>query len=79
MFMIIMMIPIAGCFSLYVGTGGELKGLPIGIVNNEVTTMSECSNRSLVTTQIQGDYCRLSKISCRFIDELQGEYISKVT
>lgn len=73
-----MMIPIVGCFSLYVGTGGELKGLPIGIVNNEVTTIDECFSGSLVTTQIQGDHCRLNKISCRLIDELQGEFISKV-
>lgn len=72
------MIPIAGCFSLYFGTGGELKGLPIGIVNNEVTRIDECFNGSLITTQIQGDDCRLNKISCRFIHELQGEYISEV-
>lgn len=78
MFVIVMMIPIIGCFSLYIGTGGELKGLPIGIVNGETANVNECFNQTLVTAEVQGHKCRLNKISCRFIDELQGEYIDRV-
>lgn len=78
MFLVIMAIPIVGCFSLYIGTGGELKGLPIGIVNEEFDSIDGCSNKSLITTRIEGSECYVNKISCRFIDEIHGNFIEKV-
>ena len=64
---------------MHYGVGGRISGIKIGIVNNEVVSMNECSNKTLTTPTINGFNCDLRKSSCRFLDELDPEYVEKVS
>lgn len=71
------LIPLIGCICLHFGVGGRIRGLALGIVNNEAEDY-ECFNKSLITTMIHGYSCKLNKVSCRFINELSDDFIGKV-
>lgn len=58
--------------------GGFPEGLKLGIVNDEVEFISECSNQSLKTFHIQDYDCYLNKISCRYINEINDSVAIKV-
>lgn len=47
-------------------------------MNNEVDFISECFNKSLVTTNRVETECYLDRISCRFINELESTIARKV-
>lgn len=74
-----MLIPIIGCLCLHFGVGGTIKGLTLGFVNNEVSSIEECFNRSLVTFDVHDFECTLHKVSCRFINEFDESIASKVS
>jgi ABC-type Na+ efflux pump permease subunit len=58
--------------------GGNPKGLKIGIVDKEIMDYSECDKSTLIST-IPHDYtCDLHLISCRFLDELTDDIVTKV-
>lgn len=56
--------------SFYLTIGSDPIGLRIGIVNKEVNNFSECSDPLLKLTTFDGYNCRVSKISCRFLNIL---------
>lgn len=64
------------CF--YYGIGANPKGISLGIVSDEIESYEICSNRSLVTFQVDGYECYVNKISCRFINEINEKFAIKV-
>jgi hypothetical protein len=58
--------------------GGDLNGHKIGIVNNEVKHIEECFNSSLVTAKQENYECKLDKVSCRFINQINETIAEKV-
>jgi hypothetical protein len=65
------------CF--YVAIGENPKDLKLGIVSDELSSSSVCYNSSLVTVMPQENYdCDLYKISCRFLQQLNGTIAEKV-
>lgn len=74
-----MLIPVIGCLNLHYGIGGEIKGLTLGVVNDEVNSMNECFNKSLITYDLMPDStCILHKTSCRFIHELLDDNLTEI-
>jgi hypothetical protein len=63
--------------SFYLTIGSDPIGLKIGIVNNEVKNISECSDPLLKMTTIADFTCRVSKISCRFINSFNESIATK--
>lgn len=55
------------CFGLNYGLGGKLSGLVVGVVNDEVPSISDCYNSSLKTFEIKRFDCIVQKTSCVFI------------
>jgi ABC-2 family transporter protein len=62
--------PIFQLVCFYVAVGGNPIGLKLAIVSDEISNYRDCSNSSLVTTQIQNHTCDLHKVSCRFINHI---------
>lgn len=58
--------------------GGNVTGMILGIVNNEVEYMEQCFNSSLTTASFEGFECTLNKVSCRFINQLNDSELVKV-
>lgn len=54
-----------------------MKGLTLGFVNEEVSSMSDCTNHSLITAKVEGFDCALNKVSCRFIFEINDDIAYK--
>lgn len=73
-----LVLPLFGIVCLHNTVGGNPKGLRLGIVNEEVSSHQECTNRSLRTFQLEDYECRLNKISCRFIKDIDDEFAIKV-
>lgn len=63
---------------MHYAVGGKINGLIIGIVNSEITSLNECSNRSLLSTEIIDYNCHFERASCRFINEIGDEIDQKV-
>lgn len=63
------------CF--YLTLGGHPKGVLIGIVSDELSSINDCFNSSLITTFAHDDTCDLHKLSCRFITEITDEIAKK--
>lgn len=76
--MFALVLPFIGIICLHNTIGGNPKGLVLGIVDGEVSSLSECANRSLKTFELDGFECRLKKISCRFIHEINDSIAIKV-
>lgn len=64
-----MIIPIVAFLCLHYGVGGKIQNLKLGVVNHEITSLGECFNKSLMTTEIKVFQCSLHKVSCMFITE----------
>lgn len=58
--------------------GGNVTGMVLGIVNNEVGSISECFNTSLVTAKTDNYECILDRVSCRFINQINETVAIKV-
>lgn len=71
-------IPVISLVCFYNTIGGDPIGLKIGIVNNEITNSSECSDPLNKMTTIVDYTCRVSKISCRFINTISDSTATKV-
>lgn len=67
------------CVCMQYAIGGNIKGLTLGIVNHEVTTVNECLNNSLMAFDVRGFHCKIHKLSCMFIDELHDNVAKKVS
>jgi hypothetical protein len=63
------LLPILSCFNMFYGLGNRIKGLELGVVNEEISSITDCYNSSLKTFQVQNFDCRLTKVSCDFIRE----------
>lgn len=59
------------CF--YFTLGGHPKGVTLGIVSDELSSINDCYNSSLITIFSHDDSCDLHKLSCRFITEITDE------
>lgn len=64
--------------SFYFAVGGNPKGLSIGIINDEMMNINDCSNHSLITHYVHDYSCDLQMTSCRFINEISHEIGHKV-
>jgi hypothetical protein len=64
------------CFKY--GVGANPKSISFGIVSDEIESYAVCSNRTLTTFLLDGFDCRVNKISCRFIDEIDESFAIKV-
>lgn len=76
--MFALVLPFIGIICLHNTMGGNPKGLVLGIVDEEITNLQECSNKSLKTFELEDYECRLNKISCRFINEINDKIAIKV-
>lgn len=76
---IVTIFPIISYICLHYAIGGRIHDLTLGIVNNEVDSISECYNESLRTTDLIGLDCNLNKVSCRFIDSFDSGIAEKVS
>ncbi|XP_039445966.1 ABC transporter G family member 20 [Culex pipiens pallens] len=67
--------PIFQLVSFYVAIGGDPKELRLGIVNDEVSNIQECFNKSLIHTYYKDEYdCELYKTSCAFLNHLNRSF-----
>lgn len=78
MFVITTLVPIIGCIALHYGIGDKIN-VTLGIINNEVASLDECFNRSLITSEIQNFDCVVNKLSCRFINDFESDVVAKVS
>lgn len=69
--------PFLCLLSFYLTIGSDPIGLKIGIVNNEVKSFSECLDPLLKMTTIDGFNCYVSKISCRFLANLNESVVEQ--
>lgn len=76
--MFALVLPLFGIICLHNTVGGNPKGLRLGIVNEEVASYKECTNKSLKTFELENYECHLNKISCRFIKDIDDEFAIKV-
>lgn len=58
--------------------GGDPKGLNIAVINHEIGSPQECLNFSLSMSQIVNGTCHQEKISCRFLNEIRDEHMTKM-
>lgn len=72
-FVTILLLPLLGCFCLHYAIGDSIYGLTLGIVNNEVETISECYDPSLKTSVVKGFDCFINKVSCKFITQFDPD------
>jgi hypothetical protein len=72
-------IPLIGCLALHFAIGGRIKDIHVAIVNNEISSINDCLNKSMSVPKIDGFSCSLNKVSCRFIDELKPEDMNLVS
>jgi hypothetical protein len=63
------MMPLIGCFVIFFGIGNRIKGMTLGVVNDETLFLSDCYNSSLKTFEVHNFDCLHFKISCDFIRE----------
>nr|XP_023029076.1 ABC transporter G family member 23-like [Leptinotarsa decemlineata] len=70
-FLFFFFIPLSQTFFCLAGVGGNVKNIPLGIVNDEVEDCSFVSN-------FDDSSCRFSNMSCRFLTHLNHPMISKV-
>lgn len=64
--------------TLYYGVGGPLKGLRLGVVNQEITDYNYCLQESLNDTYYHDYECDLNKISCRLLNSINETVAEKV-
>lgn len=79
LFLIISILPIILCCCFNYAIGGNFQGLSLGVVNNEVMSIDECFDRSLITVEIQQFRCTFHKLSCRFINVFDDSVANKVS
>ncbi len=53
---------------IYIGLGGDIKHVNVGIVSDELGSVGECLNKSLITKFSHDFTCDLHKVSCDFIN-----------
>ncbi|XP_074031882.1 uncharacterized protein [Leptinotarsa decemlineata] len=70
-FLFFFFIPLSQTFFCLAGVGGNVKNIPLGIVNDEV---EDCS----IVSNFDDSSCRFSNMSCRFLTHLNHPMISKV-
>jgi hypothetical protein len=63
---------------IYIGLGGDIKHVNVGIVSDELESVSECFNESLITTFSHDFTCDLHKVSCDFINLIGSGSFVKV-
>jgi hypothetical protein len=73
-----LVLPLAVGISGHFGLGGKIQGLSLGIVNEEVDSILDCSNKSSFAVERRGFDCSFDKISCRFINAIDGSQVEKV-
>lgn len=71
-------VPMISVTGMNYGIGGRIRGLRLGIVNDEVDSIEQCANRSLGRVETQERLCLPGKASCRFIDEFDEDVAEKV-
>lgn len=72
------LLPLVCCAGMHFGVGGIIKGMQLGVVNDEVPNNNDCANSSLITFRREGVECVLNKVSCRFIQEFDEDIAKKV-
>lgn len=65
----ILFIPIETYFLIHFGVNTNFEALVIGVVNNEVSNHSLCSNTNLNHVEFHENYCEVKTFSCRFIGD----------
>lgn len=68
-------LPFVQAFLLY-HSFGDVTGMKVTIINDEVLGFDQCHNTSLRTTIIHNNTCLLNKLSCRFIKHLNNTNLS---
>ena len=58
--------------------GGDPKGLNIAVINHEIGSPQECLNYPLQMPQIANGTCYQEKVSCRFLNEIRDEHMTKL-
>ena len=71
------LIPFIQVVLMSIVIGGDPKGLNIAVINHEVGTSQECITFSLSIPQIANGTCHQEKISCRFLNEIRDEHMTK--
>lgn len=64
--------------SFYLTIGSNPIGLKIGIINNEIKNFTECLDPLLKMTTTDRFTCRVSKISCRFVNSINDSIATKI-
>ncbi|CRL04755.1 CLUMA_CG017815, isoform A [Clunio marinus] len=65
-----LILPFVAIICLHNTIGGKPTGLQLGIINDEVMRQHDCSNQSFTAVEVEEYECRVNKISCRFIEEI---------
>lgn len=73
-----LIIPALICIACYYGIGGRIKGLKLGIVNEEVKSPSECLSQKLPVMNLSTNDCDLQKLSCTFLSGFDDSDFIKV-
>jgi hypothetical protein len=75
---IVCILPIISCFAMHLKIGRTMEGLTLGIVNNEISSIEDCSVISLPPPDTSELFCFIDKISCRFVNEIDENLLKKV-
>jgi ABC-type proline/glycine betaine transport system ATPase subunit len=71
-------VPVIMCLLIHFAIGTKLRGLVLGVVNNEVTNYSDCLKASTKTVTVQRHECVVHMLSCRFLEEFDQKFAKLV-
>jgi hypothetical protein len=71
--------PLFVCLVLFIGIGGNINDMILGVVNEEASSIDECRNASLNNYDVQlfQSDCTFQRVSCLFLAELD-ENVAKL-
>lgn len=58
---------------IFIGLGGDIKYINIGVISDELGDINECQNKSLITAYSEDFKCELQKLSCDFINLIDND------
>lgn len=70
-------VPFVQLSLFYLAIGGKPIGLKLAIVNDEIMDYRDCFNDTLISAVVKDSDCELSKVSCRFLHQLNDSIALK--
>lgn len=67
-FILILILPGIACLGVYFGYTEEIKGIKLGVVNDEVVKIEDCFNQGLRMKPSAENNYKLTQLSCRFME-----------